>query len=449
MSEVYTNEATYAATIEKQTPQWVDWCILELGKDWDRRGAVDTVLINSTMAQLALKIFAKANVTKSAGRSCYNSRIVQLKFDAASPHDAADVTLIHTNIEGYQFITCYTEPYVTLWFYLTPFQPELWVLLLTTIGIIISLTTVCQHFCSLLEHQPFSAWMYVLASLFEETGFVPTRIEKQSFFRISLGVWSIMSVVLTNGYNGIMISELNSPRRQSHAETFGQLVCTNEFETQLKVAIMHEGNPSELETAPNFPIWYDEFILYFVNVSGFSKIESFNSINLHQINDVNDTVGDSECYSLLSPLEPNNERQPLPEFLSVLRILAENFNTFVFNKPSIHQKVFIDLNLFSPRHAFFPKGFSYLSRNLTYLSIQRMIERGVVKCGKTAYVAKSSKIIAEYEFLSKKYPDIKFFVSTETVQSYPTGISLNKAWRSSIVNGFKSLGSGATWRNRN
>lgn len=46
----------------------------------------------------------------------------------------------------------------------------------------------------------------MLASLFEETGFMPTRIEKHTFFRIMLGVWSLMSVVLTNGYNGIMIS---------------------------------------------------------------------------------------------------------------------------------------------------------------------------------------------------------------------------------------------------
>lgn len=56
------------------------------------------------------------------------------------------------------------------------------------------------------------------------------------------------------------------------------------------------------------------------------------------------------------------------------------------------------------------------------------------------FVGKSSLIKLEYEFLSKKYPDIKFFISTQTVLSYPTGILLQHDWGSRPVgNTFKRL----------
>lgn len=59
---------------------------------------------------------------------------------------------------------------------------------------------------------------------------MPDSIEKATFFRISLGVWSLVSVTLTNSYNGIMIGELNAPRKVFHPENFDQLSCGNQFE---------------------------------------------------------------------------------------------------------------------------------------------------------------------------------------------------------------------------
>ncbi|OXA42204.1 hypothetical protein Fcan01_23213 [Folsomia candida] len=117
--------------------------------------------------------------------------------------------------EGYQFLTCYTESYISFDFYFTPFQPEYWLVLAISTATIGIVTTIVLHLLHAKQKQSFSPWVFLLASLFDESGFMPDSIEKATFFRISLGVWSLVSVTLTNSYNGIMIGELNAPRKNT------------------------------------------------------------------------------------------------------------------------------------------------------------------------------------------------------------------------------------------
>ncbi|OXA45859.1 hypothetical protein Fcan01_18949 [Folsomia candida] len=138
-----------------------------------------------------------------------------------------DVELIYTKFEDYHFLTCYTEPYISFYFYFSPFQYKLWVVLAISIVTIVSITTTAVHY--LREKQHFSAWLFVLATLFEETGFLPSKIEKHTFFRFTLGTWCLMSVILTNCYNGIMITELNAPLKLFHPDTFDHLRCRQNY----------------------------------------------------------------------------------------------------------------------------------------------------------------------------------------------------------------------------
>lgn len=441
LPEIYLSEGNYVSTVEKQTPQWARWCILEFRKASYVHPKVETEIVGTILYRLTLQIFAKANISVIYHPRCYNFRTIQVQFDAANPPTNIGVTIIQRSVGGYQFLTCYTEPYITLGFYLTPFQPELWLVLVITIAILIAVMTLCQRFLGLLKQQTFSAWLYVLASLFEETGSIPTWIEKHTFFRILLGVWGILTVVLTNGYNGIMISELNSPRAQSYPVSFNQLDCQNKFKMALKLGnIFEEGLPKLAKQDRNvrFAHLTSEFWNAFWVIRKISISVPLNWMFSAKI-DINDTSIDSECYRLLSQLDPDNGIQVLPEFLSVLLNLGYSFFYSVTSSKSSNLTVFRELNLFSLRHSFYPKGFSYLSNYSTYSALRRRIEGEVVQCGKTVFIGKSSAIKVEYEFLAKKYPDINFFVSTQTVQSNPTGMLFRHAWTSPVLGTFKNL----------
>lgn len=446
-SEITSNQGNYVFMVGKQIMRWEEWCILENDPQtttlpyktlqYDKTG-------DSIFTQLALEIFSKTNISflKDSRCSTIFVRRVQPKFSASNPGKDMDVTLIQTDFEGYQFLTCYAEPYTTLDFYLSPFQQELWIVLGTTIATLIALTTLCQHFFILLEQQPFSPWMFMLASIFEE-GCMPTRIEKQTFFRISLGIWCLMSVVLTNGYNGIMIPELISPRRLFHPISFDQLDCNSIFKIVLtyknKDGInLPSSTKKEIRDAAN--TWSFVYTSFIFEVYRLSTLVPLNAIKTEKA-DLNLTNVDISCYGLLSAFEdsssafePSLVKRVVPEFLAMLKNPA-----LAYSRSPSNYSMFSELTLFAPSHAFFPRGFSYLSEDLTESDIQRQIEGEVVQCGKTVFIAKSSKIKLEHKFLSKTYPDIKFFMSEQTVQSYPTGISFQNIWGSLVPNTFKSL----------
>lgn len=448
-SEILWSEGNYISVVEKQTMPWEEWCIHGVKwseiEDPQNGSPIDNTssLGTTSFTQLALKMFSNANIGFIRGYQCpfRSVRRIQLKFSSASHSKAdyqmnLDLTLIQTNFEGYKFLTCYAEPYITLDFYITPFQLDLWLVLGTTIGIIIALTTLCQRFFSLLEQKRFSAWMYILASLFDESGFIPTRIERHTFFRISLGIWSIMSVILTNGYNGIMISGLNAPRRLFHPVSFNELTCKHMFKMVLKYWNADDRNLSgsnRKERHNVLKIWTFEFMAFHIELWRLTSLLPVSPVFAEQIY-VNLTQENNACYRLLSGFEPASQERVLPEFLAVLQNLVDTY----LQTPN-NLAVLKYLSLFSSKHSFYPKGFSYLSKNLTFSSLQRNTESEVVQCGKTVFIGKSSEIKLEYEFLTKQYPDIKFSVSTQKILSYPTGMLFQHVWRSPVATSFKRL----------
>ncbi|OXA40324.1 hypothetical protein Fcan01_24986 [Folsomia candida] len=338
MNQVSLSEGNYLSLVKKQTLHWEEWCTLDVKESQSTPATVNTDLLLTTIAtsfnQLALQIFSKANtsVIKHLHCSFLRMKHVQLELNAANQPDTdivLDVTLIQTDVERYHFLTCYAEPYITLHFYLSPFQPEIWVVLATTVSAIIVLGTLVQSSFSLLKQQSFSTWIYVLGSLFEETGFMPSRIEKHTFFRILLGTWGIMSVVLTNGYNGIMISELNSPRRQFHPESFNQLDCNSTFKIVQKYGNAKEINLSEStkeQIKAESMIWAFEFFSFLSEISSLSTLVPLNSV-LTEKADINTTNLDTACYRLLSAFDPSNQDRFLPEFLGVLLNLAIGYSS--------------------------------------------------------------------------------------------------------------------------
>ncbi|OXA40739.1 hypothetical protein Fcan01_24426 [Folsomia candida] len=172
-----------------------------------------------------------------------------------------------------------------------------------------------------------------------------------------------MSVVLTNGYNGNIISELNSPRRQSHPDTFAQLQCNSLFRTILINAHIDRkflSESTEKDMHLDKSKWLSD--TYFPFRSHTWKLYERLPLNPYFPNkvDVNLTDVDNSCFRILSAFEDITPLKALPEFLGVLLSLANDYSP-----DHVIPEVFKDLILWSPKHAFFPKNFSYLSDNLT------------------------------------------------------------------------------------
>lgn len=181
-----------------------------------------------TINNLAHIVFSRMNMTIAyTGTSSYKYDGPELQFDyklgSTVVFESGPLGLpLITRNTGYQYLTCYRERHISFEIYLAPFKPLLWLTLLITLLLMIILTLVYQHYGA---KSSFSGWIFILATIFEETGHVPNKIARLTPFRLTFGLWCLMSVVLTNCYNGLMISDLNAPLPSFKARTFNDLVC--------------------------------------------------------------------------------------------------------------------------------------------------------------------------------------------------------------------------------
>lgn len=376
--------------------------------------------------QVAQYVFKKSNATMYAckkrdpicAKSVYYWPLV-LRKTKLDRTDIDYTTRITTGISGYKFLTCYTQSNFSLEFYTKPFQPEMWVGLFLCVGLVILVMTVWMHFKIMKEQisATFSPWIYLVSSIFEESVPVPNKIEKAYFFRIILGSWSLVTVVLTNCYNGIMMEDFVSPVRQYAPEKFTDLVCGAEYEgwmralNSYKVGTMKDSEWKKIGNA----IRKDR-------LGGWDKIKNSDQIR----NDVSKISGD--CFRLLSRIEVDSH-QPEYEFLSFIREIVldrnNNYENIWSDKVSSDlQEILVLLHLENPKFAYVPESLS-ISENLTFLD--SLVETEVVNCGKTVLISKSNMVQAEYEYLRRKYPNKNFYKGNQILEANQEGWVFRRA----------------------
>lgn len=336
---------------------------------------------------------------------------------------------------GWEFLTCYAETGIDFEFYITPFQPALWISVAVSVALIISVTLVALYFTENYK-VTFSPWLFILATLFEETVPIPGKIEKLSWLRMIFTSWCLMSVILTNCYNGLMITELNAPFRSYSKETFPGLSCGANYEN---------GINSDLSFLKEVVPYHN--VLYKYAES--HEKENFSILYNAILNIV--SVAKSDCFSLLSLPYDRNDGFSLPEFLLRLHEdtpmykiveneLEENplsinsiLNTFDPSELS-------NLNLLNPKHTHFPRSiYASVRKIIPNSEFQKLIESEIVLCRKSVFIAESDNLAAEFEFLSKNYFWIKFTRGKEVRTSMQFGLIFDGEGFSKIPGYYKIL----------
>lgn len=348
----------------------------------------------------------RSNATLSNGWLSYrgqSSYLYHQKYDYYPPNGV----IATTKWTGHQFLSCYSQKYISFQFYLTPFQPEVWGMLIFS-GILVVSFISCVQKCG----GSFSSWVLILATIFEESIPVPPKMEKQTHFRLIMATWTLMSLILVNCYNGLMITELNSPFKGASPHTFSDLVCANDI---------------------NFvrvnKFWDDAFNYYILGEN--------TSLNLDN---------SKNCFQLLSPIfQQKNGRHAkvmyeffnflLQEYIEVRSYFYNNVNATIFpwtegSTPPLR------ISLFSPDHPHRPQSVVTGHENASY--VNAMIEKDIVDCDKkSVFVSSVDTIRDEVEYLKRNYFHLKFHVSRDVLNETQMGWMLSGEGSSKIPVYFK------------
>ncbi|OXA49155.1 hypothetical protein Fcan01_15596 [Folsomia candida] len=309
--------------------------------------------------------------------------------------------------QGYQFITCYSESFLSLKFYLVPFQPAVWG------GFFMSMVTVMSAlslYQKLKNIQHFSPLWFILANIFDEGTHIPRRLENQEFFRILISGWILMVVILTNCYSGLMISDLNSPLPGTNVPTsFQDLVCE---EKQIVDSYKERTNLTD-------------WIFTYIEGRIQSKPEAFNN----------------SCYQILSK---RISSFTMFEYVSVtfgVRFELLSIWSSLFYEPRyIMDLVSLDtvtsVLLDKGNHKFIPGNFNDSSDpSVNMLSI----EQDIAKCGKSVLFLEESALQSVAYYMSTKYFWIKFYKGNDILNLNPFGWTFEGAGISRVPLNFQAL----------
>jgi hypothetical protein len=247
----------------------------------------------------------------------------------------------------------------------------------------------------------FSPWLFVLGTIFEETSSAPVKLEKKTFYRLSIGIWCLMVAILTNCYNGLMITGLNSPLPGSKMESFRDLLCDGSlFENKQNFNLTQWLETSKIS-------WYWNQILPNPKI-----------INPYESRD---------CFRIWSPDVPPGIRHPdypfnnlFYGFLHLYFVMFTGFVT-VYDKRnssllSYSDKLF--LSFMNPSHGREPVMLKQIRTeeqrfpSETETSLGNQLQ--ITNCDqKSAYITSLQGIEIEMDFLSKNYADIDFYTGKE------------------------------------
>lgn len=247
---------------------------------------------------------------------------------------------VQTGNTGYSFLTCYGKRVLTFDFYWNPFQPELWAALGATY-ISLSLLLASWLFWNRVKNS-FCPWLYVLGALLEDGVPLPRTLKDNPGLRAIFGCWIITCVFLTNCYNGLMITGLNSPLAAATVTKFRDLVCDwqQERTTHQQYANLTQNTDRGSVTNFNFH-WYARHVVAVYEPDNTDKTENPYASST------------KNCFSILSsPYEPLH----VPK---LILYLYEIYSKYAHNRWDM-QDAELELNVFYPKQRHLPRNIGTL-----------------------------------------------------------------------------------------
>jgi hypothetical protein len=357
-------------------------------------------------AHLLSEIMMHANATwiynPPTSITTTGQRIFAGRLDMVSTlHFANSNDFILTSADSMRFLTCYSRPILSFKLYVDPFEVSTWIWISTTVIVI----AILIHLMLKIKRtkNTFSPTFYLLRMLLDQAdeGSVPNVLKISQAFRLTIALWLLSLVLLSNVYLSKVIAQLNSPVRSGKLDYYKDIVCPW----------------SDADSARGFRVVLHELLLFWTNpryVSGYTK---------------NATNNREDCFSLLSgPMKPfsswemgkgqvpSNYGFPyrllrLSEVVLV-RIWRKEVANKLQNKTSQPDDHTIMRKIFSswlPVHRFYPRNLPAVAASRRkHLFTESMIENEIVQCRKAVFLGDEFSVSAEFDYLRANYDRVPF-----------------------------------------
>jgi hypothetical protein len=300
------------------------------------------------------------------------------------------------------FLSCYTTPVLRFEMYAKPFELELWLCIGSCLSSIAIFIYIYNRYKKLTPS--FCPFFFFVSTLVEEPFSVPTALWNDSKFKVITIAWLLTSIIFTNLYTGQMLTELSVPLKGEvlHAleDIFG---AYDENDTLFRTSVFdirdfwfHNYTEFNYST-------YDTYHQNFREVDHFALLQAPERLEIQYFTPANETqrLGNPFMYKLFI------------RFL--INALSADGNLKRFN-PRYH---FYMLKFISPKYRHYPRDPQFPRSKQGSIQHFRAaaVEKEIVDCGRSKFIAELNELRAELLYLKRNYPEITFYVGNGTIES--------------------------------
>ncbi|OXA64648.1 hypothetical protein Fcan01_00195 [Folsomia candida] len=286
------------------------------------------------------------------------------------------------------FLTCYSVPKLTFNLYADPFPTSVWILL------IISITTFTllldTYSVRWLKIRGNSNFLFFIGSFLEETSSLDRKLEKSAIFRLGIGPWILVSMILSTVYVAQILNSLNSPLPTTHISEFKTFACSgHDFDKKL---LNHTG-------------YYELLFRLAKFATKFALLQRRNRSILEQTN----------CFAVLSSPSGDPNARGLMTYWWTRKLTQL---TIVAHKNALGEAYYKLMSSFiSIKQRYYPKSLHGWDKKvkITRQIINSAVEEELVACGKSVYVGTGSHIADYKTYLEQQYPFRTFYTGSAPI----------------------------------
>jgi hypothetical protein len=362
---------------------------------------------------LESEVFLKYNASYHVSEHLKRKRRIELFSFPLSTDAFVLLEDIATN-----FVSCYTTPVLRFEMYAKPFELQLWLCIGSCLSSIAIFIYIYNRYKKL--SPSFSPFFFFLSTLFEEPYSVPTALWNDSKFKVITVAWLLTSIIFTNLYTGQMITELSVPLKGEvlHAleDIFG---AYDKSDSLVRTSVKDDYsfwryNYTELHM-PN-----DTVLMY----------ETRKQINYSTYDAYHQQFREVEHFALLQApkipkdglSKPENEAQKLGNpfmYKFFTQFLTDALLAYVQQKTLNPRYGFYVAKFISPKYRHYPRDpqFPISKQGSIQHFMAAAVEKEIVDCGRSIFIAELSELRAELLYLKRNYPERTFYVGNGTIES--------------------------------
>jgi len=191
------------------------------------------------------------------------------------------------------FLTCYHFPVIKYDFYITPFQPDVWMSFLAFFFFMcLALNFLIVYEFGREQFSGFSSFLFVLSTITDDSCGMPEKLRRNWKIRSLFAPWFLISVIFVNCYISLAISSITTPFKLQSIDFFQNLTRMHYNHDEitrgclwLKTSFANLGDlfpisPRQLDLSNEFRIFSS---LIFQPIELTQQDEIYKLLNLHFI----------------------------------------------------------------------------------------------------------------------------------------------------------------------